>query len=166
MRTVSGSSAIIVAVLLTGCGAASNPDSRTANNPEAARAAVVAASEAYVSGWLKGDADGLAGQLASDVVISEVKQPDIRGLDAARKAFRDILSTNKVTRLDVRREPVVANGDLALDAGEYDETVAVQGQAAPLNVAGRYMIVWQRQADGAWRILRFMAVDRPSATQP
>ena len=165
MKPHVGLIAFVAALLAAGCGAASNPESSAARDESLGGAAVLAASESHVNAWRQNDASAIAGHVANDVVISSPEQPDIRGRDAAERTWRDMLLTAKVMQLDVRPEPIMVSDDLAVEAGEYDELVQVTGQPELLEIKGRYVCVWQRQTDDTWKIIRFIATDRPDAAE-
>ena len=127
--------------------------------------AVSAAVRSYADAWLANDADAIAAHLDENVVISTPPQPDIKGRAAAREVWGKVLTTSKVKQLTLRDEPITLSGDLAVAPGEFAEIVEVQGQAEPMRLNGRYLAVWQRGSDGAWRILRFMGVERAAPAQ-
>jgi len=48
---------------------------------------------------------------------------------------------------------IEGQGDLAFDRGTYSMTVTPAG-AAPIEDRGKYLIIWRKQADGSWKVLR------------
>jgi ketosteroid isomerase-like protein len=56
---------------------------------------------------------------------------------------------------------IEGQGDLAYDRGTYSMTVTPPG-AAPIEDRGKYLTILRKQADGSWKVARFMFnSDRP-----
>jgi ketosteroid isomerase-like protein len=127
--------------------------------------AVAKAVRSYGDAWLANDVAAITSHLDENAVISVPPQPDIKGRAAARELWGKVLATSKVKKLTLREDPITVSGDLAVVPGEFDETVEVQGQTEPTRLNGRYLAIWLRGSDGAWRILRFMAVERTGSAQ-
>ena len=157
------SMSILVGVALCTAACAAGPASDQA--ADEALQAVAAASDAYADGWRKSDVNAIVAGLAENVVVSVAGQPDIKGRAAAQKQWGEMLATVKVAKLEIRRDPILVSGDLALDAGEYDEVLDAPGQPA-MTIHGRYLAVWQRQADGSWKTIRFMGMENVPASAP
>ncbi|MGQ0642023.1 MAG: YybH family protein, partial [Gemmatimonadaceae bacterium] len=64
------------------------------------------------------------------------------------------------------RDGLLSSGDLAVESGWYYFKGKMFGQ--PAEDRGRYVNVWQRQADGSWKIVRDMSNSSlpPPGTQP
>jgi len=50
---------------------------------------------------------------------------------------------------------IQGQGDWAFDRGTYSMTVTRAGEA-PIDDRGKYLIIWRKQADASWKILRSM----------
>jgi ketosteroid isomerase-like protein len=81
--------------------------------------------------------------------------PDVRGRAAIRAFVGNVFSTTRIDRIDVTTEELDVYGDTGYERGTYSEAYTVQGQGAKQE-RGRYVLVWKRQPDGAWRIHRFL----------
>jgi ketosteroid isomerase-like protein len=58
---------------------------------------------------------------------------------------------------------VARSGDLAYEHGSYTMTMS-DPQQKPVTQKGHYLVVWQQQADGAWKVARDVPVsDGPAA---
>ena len=154
---------VLVVASLSAAACAAGPSTDQA--ADEALQAVTAASDAYADGWRKGDVTAIVANVAENVVVSVAGQPDIKGRAAAQKQWGELLATMKVTKLETRRDPIFMSGDLAIDAGEYDEVVEAPGQP-PMDIHGRYLAVWQRQADGSWKTIRFMGMENAPTSAP
>jgi ketosteroid isomerase-like protein len=123
-------------------------------------AAVVAAGEQYRRAWLEGDTAKALAVVSDDILIMAPGISDIRGRDSARVFFAKQMTAFRVPSLTVNATERVFSGDYAFEVGTYAETVQPQ-QGEALNIAGRYIMIWRREAPG-WRLLRFM-VNSPTA---
>jgi ketosteroid isomerase-like protein len=134
-------------------------------NVAADRNAVSAALQSYRDAWLANDVARIVSHLHENVVVSSPPQPDLRGRAAVRDAWTKVLAGAKVKTLTLQEEPITVSGDLAISAGSFEETVEVQGQSQPMKLGGPVITVWQRAPEGAWKILRFMGLERSSPAQ-
>lgn len=146
-----------LSILTVACAAGTNPDVAAREAEEAARAAITAETQAFAQAFRDGDVETILSKMTDDAVITTV-QGDVRGRAALQKFYTDFYAAGSVTSLRVTPEPLQIDGDLAIEAGGYEETIVMSGQT--IDVSGSYLMVWQRQPDGAWRISRFLGVDR------
>jgi hypothetical protein len=49
---------------------------------------------------------------------------------------------------------VAGSGDLAVGRGTFSFTAPVEGAPEPMQERGKWMAIWQKQADGSWLIRR------------
>ena len=147
--------AILVA-LPAGCRQAP-PDTR-----EADLAALRQADAAFATEATAKNVDGVMAYYADDAALLLSNAPTAQGRDAIRKIFADMLATPgfrltwQATGADV-----AASGDLGYTVGSYEETVA-----GPTGIQttdkGKYVVVWKKQADGAWKAV----IDVPTSDLP
>ena len=151
-----------ICILTAACAAGTNPDVAAREAEEAARAAITVETQAFAQAFRDGDVPALMSRMTDDAVVTTV-QGDLRGRTAVEAFYSDFFSTGgSVASLQVTSEPLQIDGDLAIEAGTYEETIVMAG-AEPMDVSGSYLMVWKRQPDGAWRIQRFIGVDRMPA---
>ena len=146
-----------ISILTSACAAGTNPDVAASEAEEAARVAITAETQAFAQAFREGNVEAILSKMTDDAVITTV-QGDVRGRVALEKFYSDFYAAGSVTSLRVTPEPLQIDGDLAIEAGGYEETIVMSGQT--MDVSGSYLMVWQRQPDGAWRISRFLGVDR------
>jgi len=85
----------------------------------------------------------------------------VSGNEAIAKAWQQMLAqpgfalTFAPTRIEVAR-----SGDLAYEIGDYALT-AKDKRGRPQTSKGKYVVVWAKQPDGAWKAV----VDAPTTTQ-
>ena len=147
----------LVAVPLVGCmqqTPAPAPDTRAADE---------AAVRAAIGDWLKAgqakDADGFASFYADDGRLMLGAAPDSVGRPAIRETIGTLMSDPNFALSFATANVVVArSGDLAYETGSYELHVSDPNQQ-PITEKGNYVVVWRKQADGAWKV----AVDAPSS---
>jgi ketosteroid isomerase-like protein len=69
--------------------------------------------------------------------------------------------TLTVTAREDITEEVIAAGDYAVEIGRYSYNGTSKTDKNPRSAAGRYMVLWRRDADGAWRLHRDIGSEAP-----
>lgn len=95
------------------------------------------------------DADKLvAAFYAPDAQVFATQQPVVTGHAAIRELFKGLLSA--LQRVSLNTTKIEASGDLAYGSGIYEMTLAGPGGKTTQD-RGKYVVVYKRQPDGAWR---------------
>ena len=93
-----------------------------------------------------------------DAIVLPPNQAAVQGkaaIQACKEAFPPF-SNFQEQSLEIEGQ-----GDLAYDRGTYSMTVTPPG-AAPIEDRGKYLTILRKQADGSWKVARFMFnSDRP-----
>jgi uncharacterized protein (TIGR02246 family) len=100
-----------------------------------------------------GDAASIAAPYADDAVFVLVDGTCIRGRAEIEKMFRTGFERRGVAasgRIESKR--LVVDGDLAYESGYGEVRRMTEGKLS--SSGGRYLTVWQRMADGEWKIIR------------
>jgi ketosteroid isomerase-like protein len=120
---------------------------------------IVAADRARVDALLGGDRQAL-GDILSDQLIyvhssgrEETKEVYVDRVAKREYDYRSFV----ITRRDLR-----ALNDLVFDNGDSEVDIVVNGQLR--QIAGRYLMVWKREA-GRWRLFRFHSAPIPRSGQ-
>lgn len=112
--------------------------------------AIVAAGRAFSAAYVRNDSATLGGVYSDSAVLLPPNR-EIRGRAAIQRYFawgdgyRQLAHSMEPTRLTIA-------GDMAIDVGTWTST-GQRGDADPSTASERYLIVWIREEDGAWRIL-------------
>ena len=126
----------------------------------AAIAAILDQSRAFSAAYMRGDVETLVGIYAEDGVAAPGGRDFIRGQEALLRFWTlpegRVVTHHQATPVELRVE-----GDLAYDWGYYEGTATHNGEARPA-FRGKYLIVWQRDADGVWRMAHDMWNSLPS----
>jgi len=142
--------ALVMVVLSTGC--ATTPSSGT-------NAAGVAAINAYNAQVLKalnaGDADAMNALMADDYVMFLQGRPPTQGIEAIRAANRSFLAQWQDQETWTPTETVVRD-DIGFQWGTFELVLTPKAGGAARRSAGNYLHIYQRKADGHWRLTRAM----------
>ena len=122
-----------------------------ADEPSAAsdEARIAAASRAFSTAYVSGDVKTLGELYTIDAVLLPPNR-DVRGRDAIRQYFTPRPNRKQVAHTMDSTELLV-DGDTAIDMGTWNSTWQRDDEPAQ-TASGRYLIVWRRGTDGAWRM--------------
>jgi uncharacterized protein (TIGR02246 family) len=149
-----------LAMLLV-CGCAHSAGSRRDAEPDEARAAIAAANVAFSQALVRGDAQAMAAIFAEDGEIIPAMEPGFVTGRAAIAAYQEKrVRARRYLEANITTRGLGVSGDVAWETGTSQVTFQ-QGESAPVTVTGRYLAVWQRQADGSWRIRAELPVTDP-----
>jgi len=137
-----------------------------APQPPDTRAADEATIRAQVKEWSAAaqakDAAKFVSFYADDGVVMMAGVPDISGIAAIREGIGGMMKDPRFTLSFGADNVVVArSGDLAYETGTYSLTMTAPNNK-PATEQGHYVVVWRKQADGAWKV----AVDAPLSDPP
>jgi uncharacterized protein (TIGR02246 family) len=95
------------------------------------------------------DAAALAdGFYTDDAILLPPGAPMIRGRDRIRDFWAKLMADG-LTGLRLDTLDVIGDGSMAYEVGQFEMTVQQDGP--PQQVGGKYMVVFRRGDDGAWR---------------
>jgi ketosteroid isomerase-like protein len=84
----------------------------------------------------------------------------IVGSTALRSLFQTIMATFN-SDLTLRSQKVETSGDLAYDSGDFQEELTNIANGAKIESKGSYVIIYKRQANGAWQIVQHVWTGTP-----
>jgi len=129
-----------------------------ASDVSAVRQAIEAANARFDSAVLKGDTATLAGMYSDDAVLMMSGSPAARGHEAIAKSFAGMGAAMKLSTFKLQTQDVVVAGDYAIETGAYDLTAQPAAKGAkPQHDVGKYLVLWKKQADSSYKILRDIA---------
>ena len=151
--------ALLLAAVLAGRPALAQTTGAAADS-----AAIHAASRAFSAAYTRGDAEAMAAAYTADGVIFPERAEMITGREAIRR-YWTWAPGSRVTRHVASPAQIRVEGDLAYDYGVY--LVAGERDGQPWGPRhGKYVIVWRREADGAWRMQLDIWNSRPEPGRP
>lgn len=84
-----------------------------------------------------------------------------RGRAAITQGMKTQLDTINVTTREDITEEVIPAGDYIVEVGHYTMSATSKKGNKPVTSAGRYMVLWRRDADGQWRLHRDIGAEAP-----
>ena len=115
--------------------------------------AVKKANDDWAAAMKTGDAAAIAAPYADDAVFVGIDGTCLRGRDAIKKLYDTRFDqTGHASSTTINAKSIILDGDLAYESGDAEMGFVKDGK--PVVRGGRYLTVWQRQADGDWKILR------------
>jgi uncharacterized protein (TIGR02246 family) len=123
--------------------------SASANSP---RENIEEALATFAAAFNGGDGAGVAALYTDDAALLPPGGERVDGR-AAIETFWQGAIDGGLTNLTLRVVEVEAKGDIAYEVGALSlQAPGEDGQ--PVTVEGKYIVVWQKGADGAWRLHR------------
>ena len=116
-------------------------------------AAILRQSALFSSAYVAEDIDTLLSIYAEDGVAAPGGRDFIRGREALRRYWQ-VPDGVDVVRHRAEPEEIVVEGRFAYDWGYYSGAMLRGGETRPFD--GKYLIVWRKDADGAWRMVHDM----------
>lgn len=160
---------ISLSFLVAGCQPAEAPAEAPAGEQPATPDPAVAQQdiERLRSEWIAAaeldDAETVAALYTDDAVVASSDGPPAVGREAIKQLWTQAFPT--ASELEIRSSELVASGELAYDYGEFSQRIT-PAKGKPMDVTGEYLVVLERQSDGAWKIKRHISVDRPAGAAP
>ena len=110
-----------------------------------------AADQQWLKAFAAGDLDAALGFCAPDCAVLVANAPSAAGLEAIRILFAGWLKPD--LKINWTPTKVEASGDLGYSSGTYEMSFQ-DPSGRTINDHGKYVIVWKRQRDGSWKVVR------------
>jgi uncharacterized protein (TIGR02246 family) len=147
-------------IILTSCGAGNQQQPAIPDNRAADESAIRTIDSDWVKAVIAKDAQQSASFYADDGSLLAPSAPMATGKDAIQKTWAGLMATPgfalsfSPTKIEVSR-----TGDLAYEIGNYELTTNDK-KGKPQTVKAKYVVVWGKQPNGAWKAL----ADAPTTT--
>jgi uncharacterized protein (TIGR02246 family) len=130
-------------------------------DPAALRDAIQAREKEWSAAFLAGNAAGVAALYTEDGAQIQASGDPARGRDGITKNMQAQFDTVAVTAREDITEEVFPAGDYAVEIGHYSYQGTSKKGNMPVSAAGRYMVLWRKDADGVWRLHRDIGSEAP-----
>ena len=147
MTLLAARSLVVLSVFLLGCSQ-QPPDTRAADE-----AAIRAAEAAWSKVAGAKQLDATVSYYSADASVLAPNAPIATTAEAIRATWAQMFALPgfaiqwQPTRVELAR-----SGDLAFAQGTYEMTMTGP-QGSPVTDRGKYVDVWKKQADGAWKVV-------------
>lgn len=116
----------------------------------------------WSAAFLAGDAKAISNLYTEDGASIPGSGEWDRGRAAIAAGMqRQFDSASFTAREDVTEEVIPVGPDHAFEVGHYSSTGTPKAGGAARTETGRYVVLWRRDADGAWRLHRDLGTDAP-----
>lgn len=162
----------VVMALVLGVAAGCTPKAETAEQAQArmaseatsARTEIEASNQMFMAHFNAGRGDSLAAIYAENGRVMAPNEPVAAGRTAiaASMGMMGAMKPNLV----LTTESVVANGDLAVEAGTYKITLTPPGAPGPITDTGKYLVHWHKVGDKWMMVDDIWNSDLPAVPMP
>lgn len=119
---------------------------------DAIRVAIEKRAAEFSAAFNRGDVKAVAVMYTEDAIALPPDADIVRGRAAIEMLWTDAMASG-IKSITFTVLAVQSGGNLAVETGRA--TLGVQPAGQPVTTqAGKYVVVWQRGADGQWRLLR------------
>src|SRR5262249_12353521 len=146
---------LIIVLLLSSCTTSGTEAKKSGPDPDADRAALNRLREHFIAAFNEADAIRIAATYSEDAVLMPQNQEPVSGRTAIETYYKG-LHTQVNAKISLSSQELTMIGeDAALDRGTYVMSIAPKtGGAVPMEDAGKYLVILQRQPDGSWKVTR------------
>lgn len=126
------------------------------------RATIRAAVEQWSAAAQAKDVEGFMSVYADDAVLMLEGAPDLRGVEAIRAGIGGMMQNDPNFNLSFTPDDITVAraGDFAYETGTYSLTLS-DAEQAPATQTGYYIVLWEKQSDGTWKVVLDAPVSDP-----
>ena len=119
----------------------------------AVRQVIDSTSARYADAVMRGDATAAVAHFADDAVFMAPNRESSRGREGIREWHAGGFSAGSFKEFKGTTEDVMVGGDLAVETGTYAFRLQPR-KGGEITDTGKYVVVWNRQPDGSWKVVR------------
>ena len=113
-------------------------------------------AQEYISGINSGDLTKWLGTLTDDIVFLPPDQPLVSGKNAVCAWVKETFFDPFRMKLDVSFDEIEVLGDTAHAYGRFTLFLSPTGGGSDIEMVGKFINIYRRESDGAWRYTRAM----------
>ena len=153
--------ALAVVFSLAACAPAAPPAEAPAD-PAALKTTIQAREKEWSAAYLAGNAAAIAALYTEDGAQIQAAAEAVKGRDAITKAEQAQFDTVAATTREDITDEVIPAGNYITEIGHYSFAGTHKKTKKAISGSGRYMVLWHKDADGAWRLHRDIGNDAPA----
>ena len=153
MKLMSAASAAVIIVLLNACATSASNSQASAETQVRERSRAVIAAEAAK------DLPRIMSYWANDAVLHLDGALPIRGAQAIRDWYAQVLPSVHAFRAETAEIHVAQSADLAYETGTNYLTLSTPDGL--VSSSSKYLAIWRRGADGEWRVNAIAVTNNP-----
>jgi uncharacterized protein (TIGR02246 family) len=142
---------LIIVLLLSSCATTGTEAKKSGPDPDADRAALNKLREDYIIAFNAADAPQIAATYSEDAVLMPQNQEPVTGRTAIEAYYKNLHSQVNAKISLTSQELTMIGEDAAVDRGTYVMSFATKAGGTPVEDAGKYLVILQRQPDGSWK---------------
>ena len=149
---------ISVAVVLAACAPATQepePAAEEAPTTEADVEAIATSLEQELAAVNSGDAEAFQAAITNDAVLMPPNEPPVTGKEAIL-AWQQAFFDQATVQLSISFEEVEVAGNWAFARRSWARTLTPVAGGEPTQDNGQVVHIYQRQADGSWKVARII----------
>ena len=132
--------------------AADSAPADTAADNAAAEAALRSTVERMITAYENEDVEALSAFFEEDVVLLPPELPAVQGRAAQMESLADFPETDYT--IDSQIRDLLVSGDLGVTFIQYSDSSTPRAGGEATESSGRWALIWNRGADGQWRVYR------------
>lgn len=106
-----------------------------------------------VAAMLAGDTEKSMSFYTNDAISLPSYEKMLEGKDALRKSNEAMLKSGmKITSFEPVTLKVISDGKMITEIGTYKISISMTGMEEPMKDVGKYLTIWEKQADGSLKI--------------
>lgn len=118
---------------------------------QAVRSRIEETNAQFMAAVNRGDTSKVAALYTEHAVVLPPNAETVRGRDGAKALFDGMIQQMGVPTLTLSTVDVTEVGDTAYEVGVYTMKLQPPGGNV-VNDRGKYVVVWERQGDGSWKL--------------
>ena len=118
---------------------------------QAVRSRIEETNAQFTAAVSRGDTATVASLYTEEAAVLPPNMPGARGRSAVKELFDGMFKQMGPPTLKLSTDEVTELGDTAYEVGTYTMKAQPPGGAA-VSDTGKYVVIWKRQRDGAWKL--------------
>ena len=152
---------LLLALAVVACAKTEEPPPAPPIDAAAMKDSIQAREREWSAAFKAGDAAGIGNLYSEDGATVQPVGDWWRGRATITEGMKKQLDTVNVTAREDITDEVIPAGDYIIEIGHYSMAGTTKKGNKPISSAGRYMVVWRKDADGQWRLYRDIGSEAP-----